>query len=139
MIGSVLLGIAVHGARDTWGLTHICLQPLILLALAFLAAKFATLTGPWKILLIVGALLDLLLGIVLHFALQHDVAGVLRADYNAISQMNLAAKRQLQLGFLGDAWPFGAWPLGALLLGLLAMATRRTRRSNPPASPVTRP
>ena len=27
------LGVAAHGARDVWGLTHICLQALVLLGL----------------------------------------------------------------------------------------------------------
>ena len=32
--GAILLGVAVHGARDTWGLAHICLQAVVVLGLA---------------------------------------------------------------------------------------------------------
>ncbi len=41
--GVAFLGIATHGARDEWGLTHICLQALVLLGLAFLAARWSEL------------------------------------------------------------------------------------------------
>src|SRR5690606_38075549 len=36
------LGIAVVGSPEDWGLGHICLQPLTLLAIAFATARFRT-------------------------------------------------------------------------------------------------
>jgi len=55
LTGVVLLSVAVHGERDHWGLTHICLQSLVLLALAFLAALWSALSRPWRVALVAGA------------------------------------------------------------------------------------
>jgi hypothetical protein len=66
-----LLGVAVHGARDEWGLTHICLQPLVLLGLAFFATRWASLGRGWRCVATVGAVFDLICGIGLHFAVQN--------------------------------------------------------------------
>lgn len=67
----VVLGLITHGARDEWGLTHICLQAFVLLGLAFLAALWSTLTRPWRRVLVAGATLDFTAGIALHFAVQN--------------------------------------------------------------------
>ncbi|MBP9912170.1 MAG: hypothetical protein KBF26_02065 [Opitutaceae bacterium] len=71
VLAVVVLGVGAHGARDVWGLTHICLQALVLAGLAFLAARWATLGRVWQRVLIAGATCDLMLGIVLHFAVQN--------------------------------------------------------------------
>ena len=46
--GAVGLGVAVHGARDVWGLAHICLQSIAVLGLAFLAARWSELGRGWR-------------------------------------------------------------------------------------------
>ncbi|MBM3855547.1 MAG: hypothetical protein FJ399_20730, partial [Verrucomicrobia bacterium] len=106
----VVLGVAVHGARDTWGLAHICLQPVILLGLVFLAARWTSLPRGWRVALMAGAAFDLLAGIALHFAVQNLVferwAGPAafarwQADNSAGAVMNMSAKLQHQLRFLG--------------------------------------
>lgn len=39
MLAGVPLGIAVHGGRDTLGLAHVCLQPAVLVAIAWLTSR----------------------------------------------------------------------------------------------------
>lgn len=128
---TVLLGIAVHGARDTWGLAHICLQPLILLGLACLGGQAGALPRPWRLVLVAGAAADFALGLFLHYGTQAFLferwfapgraleAAV--ASLNPIAAMNLAAKTQLRVEFFADAvaLPYGilfAWPAAAAAL-----------------------
>lgn len=66
----IVLGVTVHTTPDRWGLTHICLQPLVLLALAWVAATLRHL--PARMVRVFSALLivDVLLGILIHFLIQ---------------------------------------------------------------------
>ena len=135
------LGVATHGARDHWGLTHICLQGLVLLGLAFLAARWATLCRPWRLALVAGAAVDFALGIALQFAVQsyacdrwfaagRDPNDTLRS-YSEPAFMNLAGKIQNQLDFFTDVFN----PPPALVLALLAvilmLALMRVRSASP--------
>ena len=139
--GTVFLGIAVHGARDTWGLAHICLQPLILLGLAFLAAKWPDLGRGWRLALLAGAVVDLFAGIALHFAVQNFALdrwltpGRAPADvftsYNAVALMNLQAKLQSGFVFFGEAIAVPAVLVLALLFALLIIALHRVRSAAP--------
>lgn len=137
--GVIVLGVAVHGARDIWGLAHICLQAVVVLGLAWLAARWATLTGAWRIVLMVGTAVDFLLGILLHFAVQSYALdrwltpeftpeAILRS-YSESSLMNAEAKMIHHLGFFHDAFGFRAGVvLGFLALMLfLALAGARNR------------
>ncbi len=137
---SVLLGVGVHGARDTWGLAHICLQPLVLLGLALLAARWDSLARRWRIVLVAGAVFDLVFGLALHFAVQNlaferwaGPHGFVRwQNHNTEGAvMNMAAKLQHHLQFFGDTAP----PPGSIALALLALLIgavwRTTRRHLP--------
>lgn len=145
--GTVALGLAVHGARDHWGLAHICLQPLVLLGLAFLAARWAALSRAWRLALIAGATVDFTLGIALHFAVQNFAvarwltgAGSTEAafaDFNSSAIMNFAGKIHHRLAFFGDI--FAAAPMlvsaGVAAIFLLALARARAaarRHLQPP-------
>jgi hypothetical protein len=66
----VIVGIAVHGGEDPVGLAHICLQPLVLLGLAFLASRWETWPRGLRLAMAAGFLADFLLGIGLHFWFQ---------------------------------------------------------------------
>ncbi|MEY4489670.1 MAG: hypothetical protein RIQ79_2178, partial [Verrucomicrobiota bacterium] len=66
----VFLGTAVHTARDDWGLTHICLQPLVIIGLAWLSARLPSSPRVIRMLWLLGAGLDLVLGIALHYSAQ---------------------------------------------------------------------
>lgn len=95
----ILLGIVTHGARDEWGLTHISLQALVLVGLAFLASRWHDLGRGWRRLLLGGLAVDLACGIVLHFAVQNHLldrwltparnASEIIASYNPQTLQNL--------------------------------------------------
>lgn len=122
-----VLGVMVHGGRDGWGLAHICLQPLVLLGLALLAARWSTLAPGWRRLAIAGATVDVLLGILLQFGAQgflldqwfapHRTPAETFASYSPHALVNWRAKLHFQRPFFGDA--YAAYDL--VILGLLAL------------------
>ena len=136
--GVIILGVAVHGARDTWGLAHICLQALVLLGLAFLASRWAGLGRAWQRVLLAGVAVDFVLGIALHFAVQNyapdrwftpDRApeAILRS-YSETSLMNAAGKLVNHLVFFRDEFQPAAALVLALLAGILTLAVTRAAR-----------
>jgi hypothetical protein len=67
---SLVIGLAVVGERDTFGVAHLTLVPLELLGITLLAARFFT--RRWIVLLIVaGCAIDFSLGIFFHARVQH--------------------------------------------------------------------
>jgi hypothetical protein len=142
LVSLVLLSVAVQGERDTWGLAHICLQSLVLLGLAFLAARWTTLGRKWRIALIVGGAFDFLAGIALHFAAQSFAldrwfapAGTdptaTYTGYNKAALMNLAAKIQHRLTFVADLSPVPPALALTLLAAILALMLARARATSP--------
>ena len=135
---TVLLGVGVHGARETWGLTHICLQPLVLAGLALLAAWWDALSRGWRRLIITGAVIDFVLGIALHFGVQSFLLDQwlapsrtltqTLATYTPIAQLNLRAKLQNKWAFFGDVFAAQEIAILTLLSLLLALALYRTIR-----------
>lgn len=135
---TVFLGVAAHGARDNWGLAHICLQPLILAGLAVLAAHWEALGAGWRRVVVAGAALDGLLGIVLQFGAQSFLldqwlapgrpAAATMASYSAIANLNLRAKLQNKWVFLGDGFAAQETLILVTLAALLILALWRTTR-----------
>lgn len=66
----IVVNAAVNPVPDALGLTHIALQPLVLLGLAWLAASAHTLPASWQRLWAIGLACDFMFGIVLHFGVQ---------------------------------------------------------------------
>lgn len=136
--GAVILGIAVAPA-DFAGVAHLCLQPLLLLGLAGLAAEWKNLETPWRILLLAGAAVDLALGLVLQFGAESLLAGgaggrsssvsEITETYSVYARMNLTAKTYGQLTFFGDEARACAPLLILLLAAILAFAVIRARRA----------
>jgi len=151
LVGS-LLGIAVHSPPDTWGLAHICLQPVGLLGL-LLACTLLPSLPPLHRALYWGLLaVDLALGVVLPFLIQTlslpvlaggmpDDAGF-TAGLNGVAQGNLLLKLHEGLVFFGDLareWqPLVASVLAVLLLSLLsrALGAKGLRQASRHAIPV---
>jgi hypothetical protein len=76
VVATFVLGIAVHGTPDDVGLVHICLQPLMLLGVVFVAASVPDLP-PWlRIAALAGCAVDFTVGVLLQFAMQNYVATV---------------------------------------------------------------
>ncbi len=135
--GVVLLGTASHGQRDHWGLAHICLQALVILGLAWLAARWDSLARPWRLALIAGAVFDFAFGIALHFGVQSFILErwlapdrPFNATFATLSEparMNLLAKMTHRVPFFSEAV---ALPLGVILAFLvltLALASYQIR------------
>ena len=142
--GIILLGIAVHTAPTHWGAAHICLQPLVILALvaaAHLLGQRARPPGWWGALLAV----DLALGIGLQLgveslavpeaAIAWQAGQPLRELYGQAMWANSAAKAAFSYQFLGDLWPWPGWINGvaaaAGFVGLLARALRHPSAALP--------
>jgi hypothetical protein len=142
--GVIGLGVATHGARDTWGLAHICLQALVLLGLAFLAGRWSTLGRGWRIAVAGGAAFDLAAGIVLHAGVQSyafdqwfvagGVSDATLRSYTKPAFMNLAAKIHHRLEFFSDAlrlpWSLLLPALALILLIALGRVRGARRRGS---------
>jgi len=134
----VVGGVAVVNLRDHWGLTHVCLQPFVLLALAFLAARWELLGPAFRAAVIIGASVDLCLGIALHFAVQdlapdawfnpggnlEEVSG----RYSMAMRWNLRYKLGYHLDFFNDVFAAPHSLVVALLASLLLFAVFRCRK-----------
>ncbi len=145
---TIVIGVAVHGARDHWGLAHICLQPLILIGLAFLAARWSQLNRWWRGVVLAGAAVDLVCGIALHFAVQGHVAdrwshpGWPAAQIVQLqswtANMNFAAKLHFHLAYVADV--LAAPQVTALVLLAVAvllaiwLLADRSRVGRPPGA-----
>ena len=109
---AMVLGIAVHTARDEWGLAHICLQPLIVLGLGVVAARLSTGRRGQIVVWACFAAVDLGLGIGLHFGIQSGAlarfvgAGSspeqLTNSLTHAAMVNAAEKTQYHLSVLAD-------------------------------------
>jgi 4-amino-4-deoxy-L-arabinose transferase-like glycosyltransferase len=139
--GVVLLGVASHGARDEWGLAHICLQALVLLGLAFLAARWSTLARGWRLALIAGATLDLAVGIVLHNGIQSLAVGRLfasgppthdvQASFSGPTFMNFQGKHLNHLAFFSEVLTAPPALVLAALAAILMLAGLGARPPSP--------
>ena len=115
----ILLGIAVHGTLSPAGVAHICLQPVALMAVACLAGMAArgVLPGAYRVMWLVGILVDVLLGVLLAVwcltlvppglervpAGQADLAGyVAIQDRNVLEANNWSNKVGRGLKLIGD-------------------------------------
>lgn len=140
--GIVLLGIIVHSGRNPWGVANICLQPLILIGLAYLAARVSGLGRLWSRLLVAGATLDFVLGIVLQYGAQSGLidrwlaptrtaGGSAAAGYSLYAQFNLEAKLSHHWVMSGDLFS-SYYPF--ILSGLACLLTWAITRVMPPAT-----
>jgi len=68
---TLLAGIATHGGRDSFGVAHVTLQPLVLLGLTLLAAGWRSLGPALRWAAIAGCVLDFGLGIGLHHEVEN--------------------------------------------------------------------
>jgi len=121
-----MIGIAVHGARDTLGLAHICLQPLILAAAAAATVALPRLPAWIRIAAVVGLAWDYVLGVILHFHLESLPIKVLpivsangASDFGntfrigGAATMNAYLKESAHLTFIGDMVVEPQWFLAA--------------------------
>jgi hypothetical protein len=137
---SILLSIGVTSWPDRWGATHVGLQPLVLLGLAWLAAQLPALGRAGRIVLATGLAVDFSLGIAGHFWVQHlafpadmfarHTDQALLSVHGYTTWNNFLSKCALHLTFVGDLG-VPVLPLVALLAALLALALRHALRPTP--------
>ncbi len=142
-----ILGTAVHPGADEWGLVHICLQPLVPLALAVVAARLPELLPSagarlLATLLALGALADFTFGIALHYSAtalalnrppDQDVLAYL-GTLNRVARYNLWQKVRLGQDWFADGLHLSVWHAFALFLALaLLLALRAFRLAATPA------
>lgn len=140
---AAILGILAHTPPDAWGLTQICLQPLVILGLVWAALELDRCpTGVRRVWLGL-ATLDFVLGIALHFGLESwllrawvapggsAMAYLSRLSRSAVANAN--DKAAFQFRFLSDT--VGVPPAAVLLwlalcLGWVIFSLRpRARRT----------
>jgi 4-amino-4-deoxy-L-arabinose transferase-like glycosyltransferase len=138
LAGFVIGSIAVYGDREHYGITHICLQSVVLLGLAFLASRWHRLGRGWKCALIAGWSVDFALGIALQFAVEdfaidrwlepgRSLAETART-YNGVAQVSLDEKIIAHLVYFADILATPPALVLALLASIFCMAVLRARR-----------
>lgn len=142
VLWNVLVGIAVHGGEDRVGLAQVSLQPLVMLGIACIAARFADLPRALRVLAAAGLLFDLVFGILLQAWLESvpfDGSGgpfaPAHADLSLGSTLgNWTLKQDYGILFLGDgleAWAWMAACLAAVVLAAGITALLRALRGAP--------
>ncbi len=140
--GVILLGIMTASWLDRWGVAHICLSALVVIGLAWCAARLPTAPAAVRHLWMAALGIDATLGIAIHFYLQ----GIIRPDftmlpfintgtvfpYGLVTTKNILLKSILGYNFVADGGP--APPLViTLLVMLLVLATKQALSSFRPA------
>ena len=129
----ILTGIGVQGGREPFGLAHTAQQPLVMLGVAFLAARFETWPRWQRLLAAAGLLVDATLGVGLQFWLQSypldlpsDWRGPLGLGYRDLVRMmatwNWGEKTGSRHQFVADAIGGLGVVLRPLLVLLAALA-----------------
>ena len=143
-----LAAIAGFGARDAHGLAYLSLQPVVLVAIAWLTTRFAAWPGWMCAIALAGLAIDSLLGIALHFWLQSyplDLGNGWRGPLGLTSNDlligttldNWSLKTQHKVEFAGDLMAGWAPAMALLLLPLAAAGFVLLVRSA--REPETRP
>lgn len=140
---AIVVGIAVNSERDPWGLAHVCLKPLALLGLAYLAAKIPALPPVFRGLFTAGVLVDFFFGVVLQFGLESlaldrwiapgQTVGYYASALGLGGRYNFECKENLRVLFLGDYLaPDQKWTATVLAMVLLfaLLAYSRACRKN---------
>jgi hypothetical protein len=153
-----LVGVAVYGGVDRFGVAHITLLPLALVGLCFVAAGLSAAPLPLRWLLLTALFFDFAMGIQTHFMLQHrlfeitdDGTGGSAVAWtpdvlSRAAQYNFLVKQLHKLAFWGDRFGGMLYPLQVLVLfgigALLAAGMRpylaRRRPKPAPVAPVRR-
>jgi hypothetical protein len=117
---SALLTLCTVPTTEDWGEAQLAMQPHILLGVAVLSGVMGKLGKPWKILALVGGLIDFLFGVFLHIHLENRIFELtatgkdlfqVSTSGSALSyaaQYNYFSKEFVGLQFIGDLLPAAA-------------------------------
>ncbi len=139
IVCAFVVSIAAWDAVSDLGIAHACMQPLAYIGLTLLAAHLPVMPRPLRIIAVVGMAIDFLLGILLHFGLQHHTF-IPGHDPGLVQQarLNWLEKQAAEFTFVGDHFARGGFALAMLLVaGAMAMvcyvAVASTRQLPRPA------
>lgn len=128
----IVLGIGSHSGRDHWGVAHICLQPLVLVGLACVAGRWHELAPSTRWLFVIGAGIDLVFGILLHYAAQGFIIDrwlnpdlpleEIACSYNQTAGGNALIKLASDWRFVGDIFAEMQFIPGGFAVVILAWA-----------------
>lgn len=140
----VVIGVFVHTIRDHWGLTHICLQPLVLLGLTAAAVVLPSLPAGAKAVWAALAVVDFTLGIALQFGLESWLLAPRVApgrdplafihQLNGVAGVNAIDKWAMHLRFFADRLNVPAAMIGLWLALWLGWALLRVQNAASPRS-----
>jgi hypothetical protein len=102
LVGSVLLGIAVHGDFAGYGVAQICLAPVVLLGISFLAAMIWRMNAAVRVVLLASVAVDLALGIFLQFYCSSCVFHFVDPRHSA--QISIDADTMSPIAFVNYTW-----------------------------------
>lgn len=131
------LGVAVVTQRDDWGLAHISLQPLVIIALAWLASRLPESPLSVRIAWAAGAGADFFLGIFLHYGMQSLWLEPLHRQSPVAFILNYLDQKNHKIVTFGEHLQSSQLPLLLLLAALLAISLLlafRTRHAHTAAS-----
>jgi hypothetical protein len=133
----IILGIAVHGTPSDFGLAHIVLQPIVMLGLVLILHGWERWPTWVRIALLCGIVIDIGLGIVLHFGIQGMTpVPIDQLDWplSRTAFFNWQLKESYYLRFLADAIPVGVW-IATALIGALFAFSLKYHSSRSPSRP----
>lgn len=114
VVSCTVMGIAVVGERERFGVAHICLPPLVFIGLSLLAGAFGRLPRPARLLVALGCAVDFAVGIFLHFSLENMTFRIWRQGGRLVAMSpdgkilsnfalgNWLLKQKMKIAFFGD-------------------------------------
>ena len=135
----IVTGIVVHTPAEGWGLAHICLQPLVIIGLAWIATRLLGLPPVAQTGFVLLLLWDVAVGLVLPFLIEANTYyidelssapgwGFDVTHLNRVAMLNYGNKTVHSFIFFADTVRFPAILVAAGLLALLALMIVRARR-----------
>ncbi|MCE9565374.1 MAG: hypothetical protein K8U57_25355 [Planctomycetes bacterium] len=145
-----LVGIAVNGGQELVGMAHVCLQPLALLGVVYLAASLGTLPVWLRRVALLGVAFDAAVGIVLHVhMLRYSLDRLPDGRIGLSDQLpaipvieNAMAKAEYPAVFVGDL--VAPWTVGLMVLvvtsviGFLAVVSMEAETGGLRRAPFSR-
>jgi hypothetical protein len=139
---AIVLGVFAHTPRDAWGLAHICLQPLVLIGLAWAAAQLSEAKPGVRAAWAAFAAVDVALGIGLQLACESwavvpTVAGKLDiaefvSSLTPMAFANLNDKRAFNFEFFADRMALSPVLVAIILLAILGLTAAGAAKGNEP-------
>jgi hypothetical protein len=102
LLVTIPLGILVHPSADTYGVAHICGQPVVLLGIALVASYFTALPLWLRGLLVLGTAIDLVAGVLIQWLAESVSAGVVEG-FSKFARYNEGIAASHHVLFLEDS------------------------------------